>query len=242
MAVWLSFMFRSSNNNITKSFWICGQTFSSTYSFLWDVLMDWSLLQLDSQNYLLRDELNFKNHAIYYYAIVSDGLLRFSWILLLIIPSKYYVAATFSIAFGEMLRRWQWNFFRVENEHVNNCGQFRAIKEIPLPFEKEIGNYELSEPQVTTLSSRITNAYLPQRRANQPDDLQKWRDFQPRSNTITYAYSDVTDESDSSSSSSVEEGEFKRNNNNNNNNRHYNDSGTSAIAESGAEMSSIIRD
>lgn len=31
-------------------------------------------------------------------------------------------------------RRWQWNFFRLENEHLNNCGQFRAIKDIPLPF------------------------------------------------------------------------------------------------------------
>lgn len=78
--------------------------------------MDWSLLQLDSQNYLLRDELNFKNHAIYYFAIVSDGLLRFSWTLQLIIPSKYAIATVFVIACGEMLRRWQWNFFRVENE------------------------------------------------------------------------------------------------------------------------------
>jgi hypothetical protein len=26
------------------------------------------------------------------------------------------------------------NFFRLENEHSNNCGQFRAVKEIPLPF------------------------------------------------------------------------------------------------------------
>jgi len=30
--------------------------------------------------------------------------------------------------------RWNWNFFRLENEHLNNCGQFRAIKDIPLPF------------------------------------------------------------------------------------------------------------
>ncbi|KAK3808949.1 MAG: hypothetical protein JOS17DRAFT_543867 [Linnemannia elongata] len=35
---------------------------------------------------------------------------------------------------GECNRRWQWNFFRLENEHLNNCGQFRAIKDIPLPF------------------------------------------------------------------------------------------------------------
>jgi hypothetical protein len=116
MAVWLLFLFRSINNNITKSFWIGGQTFSSIYTFLWDVLMDWSLLQLNSKNYLLRDELSYKNHSVYYIAIVSDGLLRFSWILQLIVPDKYALVTIFAIAFGEMLRRWQWNFFRVENE------------------------------------------------------------------------------------------------------------------------------
>jgi len=31
-----------------------------------------------------------------------------------------------------------WNFFRLENEHLNNCGQFRAIKDIPLPFHIRI--------------------------------------------------------------------------------------------------------
>jgi hypothetical protein len=39
------------------------------------------------------------------------------------------------LALGEMLRRIQWNIFRLENEHANNCGQFRAIKEIPLPYQ-----------------------------------------------------------------------------------------------------------
>jgi hypothetical protein len=116
VVVWLLFLSRTYNNGVIRSLWIGGQTISSTYSFLWDILMDWSLLQLDSQNYLLRDELSFKSHAIYYYAIVSDGLLRFSWILLLIIPIEYSIATVFAIAIGEMLRRWQWNFFRVENE------------------------------------------------------------------------------------------------------------------------------
>ena len=116
VAVWLLFLFRSSNNYISKSVWIGGQTFSTIYTLLWDLLMDWSLLQLDSQNYLLRDELSFKHHSIYYFAIISNGLLRFSWTIQLIISSKYAGATLFAIAFGEMLRRWQWNFFRVENE------------------------------------------------------------------------------------------------------------------------------
>jgi hypothetical protein len=30
-----------------------------------------------------------------------------------------------------------WNFFRVENEQLNNTGSFRATKEIPLPFSQD---------------------------------------------------------------------------------------------------------
>ena len=96
--------------------WLFTQAFASIYTFSWDVKMDWSLFELQSMNYLLRDELSLKHHAIYYYAIISDGILRFSWVLLLIVPSNYTLCTVFVISFGEMLRRWQWNFFRVENE------------------------------------------------------------------------------------------------------------------------------
>ena len=29
-------------------------------------------------------------------------------------------------------RRFMWNFFRLENEHLNNCGQFRAVRDISI--------------------------------------------------------------------------------------------------------------
>lgn len=29
-------------------------------------------------------------------------------------------------------RRFVWNFFRLENEHLNNCGQFRAVRDISI--------------------------------------------------------------------------------------------------------------
>ncbi|CAG8675930.1 13412_t:CDS:2, partial [Funneliformis caledonium] len=122
--------------DISTSLSIGSQIISSTYSLIWDLLMDWSLLQLDSKNYLLRDNINFKSY-IYYFAIISNGLLRFSWILKFTIPHKYNKLTVYAIGYFEMLRRWQWSLLRIENEHVNNCGQFRAVKEIPLPFEKE---------------------------------------------------------------------------------------------------------
>lgn len=30
----------------------------------------------------------------------------------------------------EVFRRFIWNFFRLENEHLNNCGKFRAVRDI----------------------------------------------------------------------------------------------------------------
>lgn len=28
--------------------------------------------------------------------------------------------------------RFVWNFFRLENEHLNNCGKFRAVRDISI--------------------------------------------------------------------------------------------------------------
>jgi len=33
-----------------------------------------------------------------------------------------------------MLRRWQWNFYRLENEHLGNMDQYRVTREVPLPY------------------------------------------------------------------------------------------------------------
>ncbi len=38
------------------------------------------------------------------------------------------------IGAAEILRRGQWNLLRLENEHLNNVGQYRAVQDIPLPF------------------------------------------------------------------------------------------------------------
>ncbi|KAI8340182.1 SPX domain-containing protein [Chlamydoabsidia padenii] len=67
------------------------------------------------------------------------------WIIVSIINSTYtsiwdikmdwgWPIFTFLTAFLEAIRRIIWNFYRLENEHLNNCGHYRAIKEIPLPF------------------------------------------------------------------------------------------------------------
>ncbi|KAB2093781.1 hypothetical protein ES319_A02G116400v1 [Gossypium barbadense] len=41
------------------------------------------------------------------------------------------------VASLEIIRRGIWNFFRLENEHLNNVGKFRVFKSEPLPFNYE---------------------------------------------------------------------------------------------------------
>ncbi|KAL6547085.1 hypothetical protein OROMI_022806 [Orobanche minor] len=50
------------------------------------------------------------------------------------------VTMTTLVASLEIIRRGVWNFFRLENEHLNNVGKYRAFKTVPLPF-----NYDEDE-------------------------------------------------------------------------------------------------
>ncbi|KAI8887293.1 EXS-domain-containing protein, partial [Backusella circina FSU 941] len=114
--------------------WFITSIFNSCYTSTWDVKMDWGLLQKNSQNFLLREDLVFYRWT-YYVAVPVNVFLRFSWTLTM---AKLRIDSQFLgilLAFLEAYRRIQWNFFRLENEHLNNCGQYRAIKDIPLPFK-----------------------------------------------------------------------------------------------------------
>ncbi|CAG8446322.1 7582_t:CDS:10 [Acaulospora morrowiae] len=113
----------SSNINIIKFLWALSQGVNSIYTTLWDIKMDWRLFQ-SGPNLFLRDQLAYRRKWIYYCGMIANGLLRCSWILILIKDTSIVV---FSVAFGEILRRWIWNFFRVENDHANNCVKSRAI-------------------------------------------------------------------------------------------------------------------
>lgn len=41
----------------------------------------------------------------------------------------------------EVFRRFIWNYFRLENEHLNNCGNFRAVRDIVRWVERLEGNF-----------------------------------------------------------------------------------------------------
>lgn len=62
--------------------------------------------------------------------------MRSSWLFYVIFPgqNQHSAATSFFIGLGEVFRRFIWNFFRVENEHMTNVDHFRAARDVPLPF------------------------------------------------------------------------------------------------------------
>ncbi|KAI8071825.1 EXS family-domain-containing protein [Thamnidium elegans] len=120
-------------NYTMEIIWIICCIVNSSYTSIWDLKMDWGLLQPDSKQFLLRDDLVFYRWT-YYVAAPINIALRFAWALNSAGLGVQGELTGFLTALLEAYRRIQWNFFRLENEHINNCGNYRAIKEIPLPF------------------------------------------------------------------------------------------------------------
>ncbi|KAJ7269844.1 EXS family protein/ERD1/XPR1/SYG1 family protein [Mycena rebaudengoi] len=103
-----------------------------------DFLMDWSILRLNAKYPLLRSDLVYTNHIyLYYIAILSNILIRFIWVLYIPIRGPDPMLRAFIAASFEMLRRVQWNFYRLENEHLGNVDQYRVTREVPLPYSLE---------------------------------------------------------------------------------------------------------
>ncbi|OVA12214.1 SPX [Macleaya cordata] len=108
--------------------------FMSTY---WDIVKDWGLLQRHSKNPWLRDKLLISHTSVYFAAMVLNIILRLAWLQSVLnfhVPFLHRTALTTIVACLEIFRRGMWNFFRLENEHLNNVGKFRAFKSVPLPF------------------------------------------------------------------------------------------------------------
>lgn len=109
----------------------------AVYQLYWDLYKDWGLLRTNSKNYLLRDELMLNRKSLYYASMGLNTILRFAWLQSVTQIRFFGVDRHFTdwfFASLEVVRRVHWNFYRLENEHLNNVGKFRATKAIPLPF------------------------------------------------------------------------------------------------------------
>ncbi|XVF58314.1 hypothetical protein PTKIN_Ptkin07bG0055900 [Pterospermum kingtungense] len=111
---------------------------ATIFNTYWDIVIDWGLLRRDSRNPWLRDKLVLQHKGVYFVAMVLNCLLRLAWMQQVLgiqsVPFLHNTALIAVVACLEIIRRGIWNFFRLENEHLNNVGKYRAFKSVPLPF------------------------------------------------------------------------------------------------------------
>ncbi|KAK1575893.1 hypothetical protein Q3G72_009278 [Acer saccharum] len=111
---------------------------AAIYCTYWDLVVDWGLLQRHSKNRWLRDKLLVPCKTVYFAAMVLNVILRFAWLQTVLDLKLGFLHEEIVItifASLEIIRRGIWNFFRLENEHLNNVGKYRAFKSVPLPFK-----------------------------------------------------------------------------------------------------------
>jgi hypothetical protein len=101
--------------------------------------MDFSLAQAESKHFALRDILALKRRWPYYAVMVADPIIRFAWIFYAIFTHnrQHSTLVSFLVGLAEVIRRGVWALFRVENEHCANVSQYKASRDVPLPYRIE---------------------------------------------------------------------------------------------------------
>jgi len=118
---------------VYRTLWLMSIIVSSSYSYFWDIFMDWGLCKYSLKHFLLRDTLMFERTWLYYIAMITNLLMRLTWTLNIsplffgiTLPREILLCILSSV---EVIRRIQWNFFRIENEHVSNLVKHKLAKQ-----------------------------------------------------------------------------------------------------------------
>ncbi|KAH8399877.1 hypothetical protein KR215_003981 [Drosophila sulfurigaster] len=135
-------------------FFITSYIVSSVYSYLWDVFKDFGIFQIwRGEHLFLREKLVYPQ-SFYYFVILENLVLRLFWVIEFVVLyhkliTPYNIKTCASIL--EITRRFIWNYIRLENEHLNNCGHFRATRDIHLaalnPTQERMLEHMMSDPE-----------------------------------------------------------------------------------------------
>ncbi|POR36788.1 Protein SYG1, partial [Tolypocladium paradoxum] len=132
-------LYRINGTRTNLALYITFSFINSVYVSIWDLFMDFSLLQPQSRHFCLRDILALKRRWPYYTIMVLDPILRFAWIFYAIFThdTQHSTTVSFLVSLLEITRRGMWALFRVENEHCGNVSQYKASRDVPLPYNIE---------------------------------------------------------------------------------------------------------
>lgn len=120
--------------------WFTLIVISTGYTFSWDVYFDWGFLRdRTGKHIILRPMLVYRPRVLYYIAIISNLIMRLMWTLTIspeflertsLAPDVF----TTLLAIVEIIRRAQWNIYRLENQHVANCKENKATERMSVLF------------------------------------------------------------------------------------------------------------
>jgi hypothetical protein len=121
------------------------------FSCYWDIVMDWGLGQgrmfysnvrkdpYWSESHDTKGKMTIYPQWVYFFVMTTNILARFLWLPFILFQiydyHPYYPAYIAGIV--ETLRRFQWNFIRMEIEHVHNCEKYQVTTDIQLPFSSQ---------------------------------------------------------------------------------------------------------
>lgn len=175
---------------------------NSSLTSMWDLIMDWSLLQKKSKHFLLRDDLylagkkNWKTGEydkfrtlIYYYFMLFDVIVRFEWVFYMVKNNTDYVRhplVSLALATMEIIRRFNWVILRVENEHVANVHLFKVTDDnwqLPFPVTEEGGEIAREDEYSVAAENMDNIALLTAMRSNPESETLP----QPRAHSVSRA-------------------------------------------------------
>lgn len=106
--------------NFYRPMWLLSAVVNSMYSFYWDVTRDWDLSCFTRIFKFNRphifSHLLYGRAWVYFWVIGSNLILRCTWTYKLSAHLRHNYLTVFAITALEIFRRFQWVFFRVENE------------------------------------------------------------------------------------------------------------------------------
>ena len=98
--------------------WSVTSLIRTMYTFLWDINRDWGLFRtMKSDRTCLHREILYRPMCLYYLAIGADFILRLSQTIKISLGVFLHVKSDLlftSLAVLEVIRRFMWNFFRLE--------------------------------------------------------------------------------------------------------------------------------
>jgi hypothetical protein len=130
---------------------------ATIYKCCWDFFVDYAVIRPFA--WTVRKERIYGHLAIYLLASAINVTLRFSWVAQWYLLPKSYLSVwgftTFSLL--EVVRRFVWNFFRFENEQVNNIENYRSTRLCPLP-RTNFGSSQIAGPSEDEIRRRFSQA------------------------------------------------------------------------------------